>query len=103
MNDLTFNILKLVISLVAALLAYYVIPLLKEKLHEAKYAELLDTVERAVKAAEQTFKGNKLGPVKKEDVETYVTEWMNSRGITITKKQLDELIEAAVFEINRSY
>lgn len=103
MNDLTFNILKLVISVVMALVAYYVIPLLKEKIHEAKYAQLLDTVMIAVKAAEQSIKGSKMGPVKKEDVIAYVTEWMNAKGIAITREQLDKLVEACVFEINRSY
>lgn len=103
MNDLIFNILKLVISVVMALVAYYVIPLLKEKVHEAKYAQLIDTVMIAVKAAEQSIKGSKMGPVKKEAVVEYVTEWINAKGIAITKKQLDELIEFCVFEINRSY
>lgn len=103
MNDLTFNILKLVISVVMALVAYYVIPLLKEKIHEAKYAELLKTVMIAVKAAEQSIKGSKMGPVKKEDVITYVTVWMNTKGIAISREQLDKLIEAAVFEINRGH
>lgn len=101
MNDITFIILKLVVSVVAALIAYYVIPILKSKIKEDKYAELLSIIEIAVKAAEQTIKGSKMGAVKKEDVIIFVTEWANKHGITISQDQLDKLIEAAVYELNK--
>ena len=101
MNDVTFNILKIVVTVATALISAYVIPLLKAKLQEAKYARLLEMVEIAVRAAEQTIKGSGMGNVKKDEVVKFVTEWMLDHGIHITQEQLDQLIEAAVFSMNR--
>ena len=101
MNEVTFVILKIVISVVAALLSAFVIPLLKEKLTDIKYQRLLEMVEIAVRAAEQTIKGSGQGKYKKEDVINYVTSYMLQHGIMITEDQLDELIEAAVYNMNK--
>ena len=101
MNDLTFNILKIIVSVATVLISVYVIPLLKEKLNESKYQRLLDMVEIAVRAAEQTIKGSGQGAVKKEQVIESVSYWMAQHGIDISPEQLDELIEAVVFNMNR--
>ena len=99
MNEITFTILKIVISVSAALISAFVIPLLKEKLADIKYQRLLEMVEIAVKAAEQTI-GAGNGSIKKEEVINFVTNWMLSHGIMITEEQLDQLIEAAVYAMN---
>lgn len=101
MNDLTFNILKIIVSVATVLISVYVIPLLKEKLSESKYQRLLDMVEVAVRAAEQTIKGSGQGAVKKEQVIESVSFWMLQHGVDITPEQLDELIEAVVFNMKR--
>lgn len=101
MNELTFNILKIVVSVSAALISAYVIPLLKAKLAESKDRRLLEIVEIAVRAAEQTI-GSGHGSVKKDEVIEFVTCWMVQHGIQITNEQLDQLIEAAVFELNKN-
>ena len=101
MNDITFNLLKIVVSVCAALIAYYLIPILKNKVEDDKYAQLLDLIDIAVRAAEQTVKGSGMGNVKKEYVISAVTEWMNKAGINITDAELTQLIEAAVFTMNR--
>jgi len=100
MNEITFNILKIVVSVSAALISAYVIPLLKQKIAEIKDRRLLDAVKMAVRAAEQTIKGSGTGHLKKEEVIAFVTKWMISHGILITEEQLDQLIEAAVFSMN---
>lgn len=101
MNDITFNVLKIVVSVVAALMAVYLVPILKEKLKSGKYEELLAMVRVAVHAAEQTYKGESgMGRIKKENVIMYIQEWMADRGIQISDKQLSELIEACVYEMN---
>lgn len=99
MNDITFNILKIVVTIATALISVYVIPLLKEKLKDAKYQQLLEIVEVAVRAAEQTIKGSGLGSVKKDEVINFVSEWMMIHGIEISQDQLDQLIEAAVYNL----
>lgn len=101
MNELTFNFLKIVVAISAALISAFVVPFLKEKVADIKYQRLLEVVELAVKAAEQTIKGSGMGPVKKDEVITKVTKWIVSHGILITEEQLDQLIEAAVFNMNR--
>lgn len=99
MNDITFNILKIVIAVATALISAYVIPLLKENLKDAKYQRLLEIVEIAVRAAEQTIKGSGQGAVKKDEVINFVTSWMVAHGIVITEEQLDQLIECAVYNL----
>ena len=99
MNDLTFNILKLVISVVTTLLAVYIIPYLKNVMANDKYNQLLAMVEVAVRAAEQTI-GTGHGSVKKDEVIEFVTKWMADSGIKISEEQLSQLIEAAVFNMN---
>ena len=64
MSELTFNILKIVVSVATVFVSLYVIPLLKEKLSESKYQRLLEMVEIAVRAAEQSIKGCGQGAVK---------------------------------------
>ena len=99
MNDITFNILKIVITIATALVSAYVIPLLREKLKEAKYQRLVGIIGVAVSAAEQTIKGSGQGAVKKDAVITFVTDWMVKHGIKITQDQLDQLIEACVYQL----
>lgn len=99
MNDLTFNILKIVVAIVAVLISAYIIPLLKEKVEDSKHERLLEAVEIAVRAAEQTIKGSGQGAIKKEEVINLVTEWMLSHGVIITDTQLDQLIECAVYNL----
>ena len=98
MNDVTFNILKIVVSISAALISAFVIPLLREKIIDSKNNRLMEMVEVAVRAAEQTI-GAGNGSLKKDEVISYVTSWMVAHGILITEEQLDQLIEAAVFSM----
>ncbi len=100
MNDLTFNILKIVISVCAALFAYYVIPVIKAKVKSDKYSELLAMIDICVRAAEQTTKGSGMGLIKKENVMIAMTNWLNQKGIEMSQKQLSDLIEAAVYNMN---
>lgn len=97
MNELTFNILKIVVAVATVFISAYVIPLLKEKLNDSRYNRLLEMVEIAVRAAEQTIKAD--GAVKKDEVVKFVTQWMLAHGIAITQEQLDQLIECAVYNL----
>lgn len=99
MSELTFNILKIAVTLATVFISAYLIPLLKEKLNDSKYNRLLEMVEIAVRAAEQTIHSE--GSIKKDQVTQFVTEWMLDHGIAITQDQLDQLIEACVFNMKR--
>jgi len=97
MNEITFTILKIVVSICAALVTVYVVPYLKTLRQDKRYASLMDMVEIAVKAAEQTIKEPGQGDYKKAEVIAFVSDWMNDHGIKISKDELSQLIEAAVF------
>lgn len=101
MNDLTFSILKIVVSVCAALVTVYVIPYLKTLRTDKRYAQLLDMVAIAVRAAEQTITESGQGAVKKERVIEFVQEWMMAQGVNITYEQLSELVEGAVYSMKQ--
>lgn len=90
-------ILKIVLTVISALITIYVIPFLKIKIQGSQYNYLLEVVDTAVRAAEQTIKTEKSGTVKKEKVIQSVTDWANKHNIKITEQQLSEIIEWAVY------
>ena len=100
MNDLTFIILKIVVTVISILISMCVIPYIQDKRKDAKYNLIFSCIDMAVRAAEQTI-GAGNGHVKKEEVINFVNTWMAEHGISITEEQLDILIEAAVFNMNR--
>lgn len=101
MDNLTMMILKLVISVCAALITAYAVPYLKTLKNDARYERMLDMVALAVRAAEQTITGSGQGAVKKAEVIKFVSEWLYGKGINITEDELDQLIEAAVYSMKQ--
>lgn len=95
MIDLT-PIINAVIALVAALVAYYVIPWLRRHTTEKEREDLLRWVNIAVKAAEQIQKQTD-GPGRK----SYVQSFLQSKGFDINDAAVDAAIEAAVLEMNQ--
>lgn len=83
-------IIKIVIPLLCTILTLYVIPLLKQK-------KLYDAVVIAVNAAEQIYKQSGMGEEKFE----YVKEWIKSK-FHISDEDLKNIIESAVYELNKS-
>lgn len=101
MDNVTMMILKLVISVCAALITAYAVPYLKTLKNDARYERMLDMVALAVRAAEQTITGSGQGAVKKAEVIKFVSEWLYGKGINITEDELDQLIEAAVYQMKQ--
>ncbi|MEN6618174.1 MAG: phage holin, LLH family [Rikenellaceae bacterium] len=98
MNSLTYQILTLVIPLIGVILTSLVVPLLKTKISNEKLTSIELWVNIAVAAAEQ-MKAAGILTVPKKD---YVVKFLKDKGVTITDQELDALIEAAVFEINKA-
>lgn len=98
MNSILFEILKAVVILAVILLTRYAVPYLKLILESSKQKWIVEWVEIAVKAAEQTIKDGE------KDKKTIVTEFIKSqlikKNISISDEQLDKLIESAVFAMN---
>lgn len=91
-------IIKVIIPIIGAVITYLIVPFIKSKTTIEQQKNIEFWVEIAVNAAEQIF-GSGLGEKKKQ----YVIDFLNSKGINITEKELDILIEAAVFEMNNVY
>ncbi len=100
MNDITFMVLKVVISICTALVTVYLIPYIKTLKEDKRYAQLLAMVETAVKAAEQTWK-SETGQYKKSEVLSFVAHWMEENGVKVTQEQLDQLVECAVYRMKQ--
>lgn len=98
-NDITFVVLKLVVSVCAILVTVYVIPFLKSKVADKQWQDLLDIVEKSVLAAEQTI-GAKNGTIKKSEVMAFVMDYISDKGLNLTKELVDQLVEAAVYKMN---
>lgn len=101
MNEIVFEVLRAAVMLLVVLLVRYAIPYVKLKVEDTKYAWLVDWVELSVRSAEQTIVGSKTGAEKKAAVTEFVKNLLYQKNITISDKQLDTLIESAVYIMNK--
>lgn len=90
------NICYVVLSIVSVLVTGVLIPLLKHKGLQAKAINIVEAVDIAVKAAEQIYRKQGQGHLKKQ----YVLQRLRDQGIKIDEKELDDIIEASVLELN---
>ena len=100
MENVMYQILSLVLTIIGLVVTYYVVPILRRKVSDEKLSIIEMWVNIAVAAAEQMKVAGLLpdGQEKKD----FVLKFIKDKGITITDKELDALIEAAVFEINKA-
>ena len=99
MSNTTYQIFMLLISLIGVLLTGLVVPWLKLKIGNEKMKDIEKWVTVAVTAAEQMKNAGLLPPDQKK--KDFVLKFIRDKGITITDSELDALIEAATFEINK--
>ncbi|MDF2948151.1 MAG: phage holin, family [Sedimentibacter sp.] len=99
MNNLMYQIATLVISILGLVLTGFVVPWVKAKIGTEKMGIVQMWVKVAVAAAEQLKKSDVLN---KDDRKQYVLAFIKDKGITITDNELDALIEAAVYELNKA-
>ena len=96
MYDLT-PIIEAVAALIGVVITCILVPFIRSKTTAEQQKEINAWVKIAVSAAEQIFKGSGRGEEKKQ----YVIAWLKERGFTVDENELDALIEAAVYELNR--
>lgn len=96
MNETTFRVAELVIRVIAAMLAAYVIPVaarwIKQKMTQSE-------VGKAVLAAQQIL-WKQSGEVRKEFAMKVARAALDDLHISISDDQLSALIEAAVLELH---
>ena len=98
MENITSQILSLIITLIGLILTGVFVPWLKTKISNEKLTAIEKWVNIAVAAAEQM----KVAGIITDDKKTYVVKFLKDKGITITDEELDALIEAAVYELNKA-
>lgn len=91
------NIFYVVLSIVSVLVTGVLVPLLKQKYGKEKVISVMEAVDIAVKAAEQIYTKAGQGNLKKQ----YVLMRLNEQGFKVSEKELDDMIEASVLELNR--
>ena len=95
MDEWTFLIMRVIASIVGVIVAYYLVPLLKQALEKAEDDKLMEFIKSAVYAAQQTMK-DVPGERRKEWVLEMVSDWLTAHKIKITAEQISMLIESAV-------
>ena len=95
MNDILFELLKLIVMIAVLLVMRYEIPWLRARIGAEKIAEIEKWAKKAVLMAQQVY-WNKSGEERKEIVTEFLREMLIAKNISISGEQLEILIEAAV-------
>jgi LL-H family phage holin len=95
MNDIVFEILKLVVMVTAMVAARYLVPWIKTRLEADKVDLIASWATKAVLMAQQVF-ASEPGAEKKAVVTDFLKEILTAKNIALSDDQLDVLIEAAV-------
>lgn len=101
MNEGLFKIILSLIPILGAIVTYFVIPFLKEKIGAEKLVQYKEWATLAVKAAEMLWTESGMGADKKQFVVDYLSKMFNEKKVIITEEQMNVLIEAAVQELNK--
>ena len=88
------EICTVLVTVLVAVMIWYLAPLLKNKLETEKQASLIEKVEQYVEAAEQLIQGAARGAERLD----YVEELLEADGVTITG-QVRAMIEVAVYRM----
>ena len=100
MNDITFEILKLAVTVIMIIITRYVIPCLQLKLKNEVDEATWVQVMRLVRSAEQVARSYDTGADKKEYVTRMLKSWAEKNQIKLSETQIEDLIESAVFVMN---
>lgn len=96
MNEMTYQIVEMIVKLVAAALAAYVIPVISKAIRQSMaHSE----IGKAVLAAQQTM-WKASGAERKELAMKLAREGLDALHISMSDDQLSALIEAAVQEMH---
>lgn len=95
MTDLT-PIVTAAITLIAAILSVFVIPLIRSKVSAEKLQELYTYVRIGVLAAEQLAKA---GIINKDERKERVIEFLHKNGFLVNFDEIEEMIESIVLTL----
>lgn len=95
MNEIVYEIIKLVVMVAVLVITRYLVPWVKEKIGADKLAVIEKWAKYAVQATQQVH-WSKPGEERKAIVTKFLKEILLAKNISISDEQLDILIEAAV-------
>ncbi len=95
MDEILFEILKLLVMIVALISARYLAPWLKSKIGAERLAEAEKWAKYAVLKAQQVMCADS-GADRKAYVTQFLREWLAGKNIALSDEQIDILVEAAV-------
>lgn len=95
MSEIIFEILRLVVLLAVLVVTYYLIPWVRGKIGQDRLDEITKWANAAVLMAQQVYAA-KTGTERKVIVVDLLKDILIAKNISISDKQLDMLIEAAV-------
>ena len=95
MNEILFEIIKVVVMVAALVITRYLVPWLKEKIGADKLATAEKWARYAVLKAQQVL-WDETGKDRKAYVTEFLKEILIAKNIALSDEQLDVLIEAAV-------
>lgn len=98
MDEIIFEVIKIVVMVVALVVARYLVPWLKEKIGADRMAQIEKWTKYAVEMAQQVH-WSRPGKDRKAIVTEFLREILTAKNISISDEQLDVLIEAAVKEM----
>ena len=100
MNEITFTALRLLTMILMAVLSAYVIPWVKAKIGNERLEQISQWAALAVSWSEQIVDKTGAGTDKKIMVESFLRDLLASKGLVLTDKQIDILIESAVRQMH---
>lgn len=95
MNEIVFEVIKVIVMVAVLIVTKYLVPYLKEKISTEKSAMVEKWAKYAVLKAQQVF-WQKDGKDRKAYVTEFLKEILIAKNIALSDEQLDVLIEAAV-------
>lgn len=95
MSEILFEVLRLVVLLAVFVVTCYLIPWIRGKIGQDRLDEITRWVNTAVLMAQQVYNA-KTGAERKAIVIDLLKDILIAKNISISDKQLDMLIEAAV-------
>lgn len=98
MDEIIFEVIKIIVMVAALFVARYLVPWLKEKIGADKLAMAEKWAKYAVEMAQQVH-WSQPGEDRKAIVTEFLREILIAKNISISDEQLNVLIEAAVKEM----
>lgn len=95
MNEIIFEVIKIVVMVAALVITRYLVPWIREKIGAERMTEVEKWVRFAVLKAQQVMQ-SETGADKKAYVTQFLKELLMAKNISLSDEQLEVLIEAAV-------